>query len=474
MTVKTGTSLRADARNRPATAWTPRASRRGLVLAAATLGFGVIQLDVSVVNVAVKPIGAALGGGVASLQWVVDAYTLTFAALILSAGALGDRRGARRVLLGGFALFALASAACGLVPSIGALIAARAVQGIGAAALGACSLALLNRTYPGPAERARAIGLWTAGGAASLAAGPLIGGLLIAAVGWRSIFFINVPLGAIGYWLTARYATETPPAAGRSADLAGQVAAVVALTSLAWATIEAGSRGFASPLVLGGYALAVLAGTAFLAIERARAQPMLPLSLFRSRPFSTAACAGLLTNVVFYGLIFAFSLFLQRHLGLSPLSAGLAFLPVTVLIMVSDLAAGRAIPAFGSRAVGTAGALFMGAGCAAMAAVLAARVGALVPALVAALTLAGFGIGLVVTAITSALLASVDESRSGIASGTLTAFRQTGSVLGVAVFGSLFAGVGATGGLEAASVISIGLLAAVAALNTFGRGRAAP
>jgi MFS transporter, DHA2 family, methylenomycin A resistance protein len=345
------------------------------------------------------------------------------------------------------------------------------VQGIGAAALGACSLALLNRTYPEPGERARAIGVWTAGGAAALAAGPLLGGLLIAAAGWRSIFFINVPLGAIGYWLTARYATETAPARSRKADLLGQVAAVVALFSLAGATIQAGSKAFATPLVLGGYALAVVAGTAFLVIERTRAQPMLPLSLLRRRVFSAAVCAGLLVNVVFYGLIFAFSLFLQRYEGLSPLSAGLAFLPVTVLIMVSDLAAGRVIPAFGASRVGTAGALFMGAGCLAMLSVLLAHVSALIPALVAGLTVTGFGIGLVVTAITSALLGSVDESRSGIASGTLTAFRQTGSVLGVAVLGSVFAGMGAIGGLEVASAISVGLMAAVAALNIFAGAR---
>jgi MFS transporter, DHA2 family, methylenomycin A resistance protein len=445
-----------------------------LVLAAATLGFGVIQLDVSVVNVAVKQIGTALGGGVTGLQWVVDAYTLTFAALILSAGSLGDRRGARRVLLGGFAVFTLASAVCGLVPSIGALIAARAVQGIGAAALGACSLALINHTYRRPAERARAIGIWTAGGAAALAAGPLIGGLLIAAAGWRSIFFINVPLGAIGYWLTARHAGETTAVPSRNADLLGQMTAVIALLSLAGATIQAGSSGFATPLVAGGYALAVVAVTTFVVLERTRAQPMLPLSLFKSRVFSAAVGAGLLVNVAFYGLIFAFSLFLQRHEGLSPLSTGLAFLPATVFIMASDIAAGRAIPAFGTRPVGWIGAVSMGAGCLTMAGVLSAHVSALVPALVAALTLTGFGIGLVVTAITSALLATVDEARSGIASGTLTAFRQTGSVLGVALFGSLFASIGATGGLAAASVISIGLVAAVAALNTFVRNEPTP
>jgi MFS transporter, DHA2 family, methylenomycin A resistance protein len=448
----------------PATRDRP-APHRGLVLAAATLGFGVIQLDVSVVNVAVKPIGAALGAGVTGLQWVVDAYTLSFAALILTAGALGDRRGARRVQLGGFIVFTVASTACGLAPAIGALIAARAVQGIGAAALGACSLALLNHTFPGADERARAVGLWTAGGAAALAAGPLVGGLLIAALGWRWIFFINVPLGAAGWWLTARYAAETAPAGDRGVDLPGQLTAVVGLTALAGATIEAGSAGFGSPVVIGGYLLAVLAGGAFVLIERTRERPLLPLRLFRSRTFSVAVCAGLLINVVFYGLIFTFSLFLQRHAGLSPFSAGLAFLPVTVLIMASDLIAGQAIAMLGTRWVSITGALAMGAGCLAMFAILSAHVSALVAALVAALSVTGFGIGLIVTAITSALLGSVDQSRSGIASGTLTAFRQTGSVLGVALFGSLLAGMGAVAGLRTTCAISAVLIAAVAVLS---------
>jgi MFS transporter, DHA2 family, methylenomycin A resistance protein len=442
-----------------------RSRHRGLVLAAATLGFAVIQLDVSAVNVTVKEIGTDLGGGVAGLQWVVDAYTLIFAALILPAGALGDRRGVKRVLLGGFALFTLASVACGLVPSIATLIAARAVQGVGAAALGACSLALLNHTYPDPRERARAVGLWTAGGAAALAAGPLAGGLLVATVGWRSIFFINLPLGTAGWWLTARHAGETRPSSDRGLDLPGQVAGVVMLAALAGATIEGGSAGFGAPVVIGGYVLAVAAGAAFALAERAQARPMLPLRLFRSPEFSLSVCAGLLVNVVFYGLIFIFSLYLQRHEGLSPLATGLAFLPVTVLIMASDLAAGRAIGRLGTRRVGAAGALFMGAGCLGMFVILSVRPAALVAGLVAALSVTGFGIGLTVTALTSALLGSVDTSRSGIASGTLTAFRQTGSVLGVALFGSLLASMGATSGLRIASVIAVGLILVVAALN---------
>jgi MFS transporter, DHA2 family, methylenomycin A resistance protein len=452
-----------------ADAGTPPAPHRRVVLTAATLGFAVIQLDVSVVNIAVKPIGAALGGGVTGLQWVVDAYTLTLAALILAAGALGDRRGTKKVLLGGFAVFTLGSAACGLVPTIGTLIAARAVQGIGAAALGACSLALLNHTFTDAGQRARAVGTWATGGAAALAAGPLAGGLLIAAAGWRSIFFINLPLGAAGIWLTARYAAETPPARDRGVDLPGQVAAVIALAALAGAMIEAGSRGFGAPIVIGGFAVAAAAGAAFVLTERTRARPMLPPWLFRSRSFTVAVLIGLLINVVFYGLIFVLSLFVQRHEGLSPLSAGLVFLPATAAIMASNVTAARAIPVLGTRRVIACGALLMGAGCLAMFGLLSAHVAVLVAGLVAALAVAGFGIGLIAVPMTSTLLSSVEPSWSGIASGTLTAFRQTGSVLGVALFGSLLAGMGATDGLRTACALAAGLVLAVGALNVTAR-----
>jgi DHA2 family methylenomycin A resistance protein-like MFS transporter len=424
---------------------------RGPLLAAVTLGIAVIQLDVSVVNVAVKALAAGLGAGVSGVQWVVDAYTLTFAALILSAGALGDRIGARRVLLAGFCVFIAASVACGASVSTGMLVAARLVQGAGAAALGACSLALLSHTFPGPAERARAIGIWAAGGSAALAAGPLTGGVLIALLGWRSIFFINVPLGLAGCWLLWRYATETPLATDRTVDMPGQVLAVAALVALAWSTITAGSRGFGSRPVLAGYGVALAAAVAFVLLERRRRQPMVPPGLLGSR----AMGIGFLINVVFYGLIFAFSLFLQRRDGLSALTAGLSFLPVMLAIMFSNVLGTRW---FGRRAV-AAGAVLMAAGSLMMLASLT------LPVLIAGMSVTGLGIGLIVPVITSSLLGSVDKSRSGVASGTLTAFRQTGSLLGVALFGSLLAGQGLAGGLRLACVLSAGLLLGVTLLG---------
>jgi DHA2 family methylenomycin A resistance protein-like MFS transporter len=432
---------------------------RGWTLLATSLGFGVVQLDVSVVNVAINPIGADLGGGIAALQWVVNAYTLAFAGLILTAGALGDRIGAKRVFVAGFAVFTLASAGCGVAPDLGVLIAARAVQGVGAAVLVPCSLTLLNHAFPDAGERARAVGLWAAGASAALSAGPLLGGVLTATLGWRAIFFINAPIGLAGVLVTLRWAGETSRTAGRGIDLPGQVAAVVALSALAGAVIEGGQRGLADPLVLAAFAVAVLAGAAFWVIEARSSRPMLPLRLFRAPSFGAASAIGLLVNIAFYGLLFVLSLFFQRAQHHSALVTGLAFAPMTVAIIAANLVSGRLAQRLGI----VVGALLMGAGCAGLLGFGAeAPYGALVVQLVAL----GFGLGLVVPAMTSALLGGVARERSGVASGTLNTARQTGSVLGVALFGTLVAGPGSVvPGWHIALLISIGLLLMIMALS---------
>ncbi|MBV8933762.1 MAG: MFS transporter, partial [Kutzneria sp.] len=237
---------------RPVDEGTGRVGQRRWTLFATSIGFAVVQLDVSVVNVAIRPIGEEFGGGVSALQWVVNAYTVAFAALILTAGALGDRIGSKRVFAAGFVLFTAASVACALAPSLGALIAARAVQGVGAAILVPCSLTLLNHGYPEPGKRTRAVGLWAAGASAALAGGPLVGGVLIAAIGWRSIFMINVPIGVVAIWLTVRCVMETPRSRDRGVDLPGQAGAIVALAVLAGTVIAGGTRGFTDPAVLAG------------------------------------------------------------------------------------------------------------------------------------------------------------------------------------------------------------------------------
>src|SRR5437879_5423584 len=231
-----------------------------LTLAAMSLGYGVVQLDVTIVNTALNSIGTSLGGGVSELQWVVSAYTIAFAAFILTAGALGDRVGAKRIFMAGFAIFTAASAGCALAPNAATLIVARAVQGLGAAILVPNSLALLSHAYTDQKARGRAVGIWAAGASLALTAGPLVGGGLIALVGWRSIFFVNLPIGLAGLWLTSRYASETTRSPQREVDLAGQIAAITALGCLAGAIIEAGAAGWTDSFVLAGFAAsAVLA-----------------------------------------------------------------------------------------------------------------------------------------------------------------------------------------------------------------------
>jgi DHA2 family methylenomycin A resistance protein-like MFS transporter len=434
-----------------------------LTLVAMSLGFAVVQLDVSVVNVAIRPIGDALGGGVAGLQWIVNAYTITFAAFILSAGAVGDRIGARRVFIAGFALFTAASVLCGLAPSLGALIAARAIQGIGAAVLVPCSLILLNHAYSEPHERARAVGFWAAGASVALSAGPLVGGALIATLGWRAIFFINVPVGLAGIRLALRHARETPAAPGHRLDVPGQAAAVLALGVLAAALVEGGRAGWTQPAVLGGFAFALAAFAAFVAIEARSAAPMLPLRFFRSRTFSAASAMGLLLNVAVYGLIFMLSLFFQRAQGRSALETGLAFAPMTGVVMATNVGAGRLARRIGARRVMLLGAVLAAAGCFGL-----GFVGADTPylAMVVQLIAFGAGVGLIVPLMTSELLGSVDRARSGAASGTLNTMRQTGSVIGVALYGSLIAGSSVVGGLHAALGVSVAALLCTGALAT--------
>ena len=289
-----------------------------LTLFAMSLGYGVVQLDVTIVNTALDRIGASLGGGVAELQWIVNAYTIAFAAFILTAGALGDRIGAKRVFMAGFAIFTSASLACALSPNPIVLVAARAVQGLGAAVLVPNSLALLNHAYPDEKRRGRAVGIWAAGASLALTAGPLVGGALIALIGWRSIFLVNLPIGLAGLWLSWKYATETSANRQRQVDLPGQVTAIAALGCLAGAIIEGGALGWSNGFVLAAFVASVALAVLFILQERRAEQPMLPLSLFGHRLFALTSLVGLLVNIAFYGLIFVFSLYFQRINGLSP------------------------------------------------------------------------------------------------------------------------------------------------------------
>jgi DHA2 family methylenomycin A resistance protein-like MFS transporter len=434
-----------------------------LTLAAMSLGFGVVQLDVTIVNTALNAIGISLGGGVSELQWVVNAYTIAFAAFILTAGALGDRIGAKRVFMAGFAIFTAASVGCALAPTATLLIAARAVQGLGAAILVPNSLALLNHAHPDEKQRGRAVGIWAAGASVALISGPLLGGGLIALAGWRSIFLVNLPLGLAGLWLTWRYASETTRYQQREIDLPGQVAAIASLGCLAGAIIEGGTLGWSNSLVIAGFTASAVLAILFVLQERRAPQPMLPLSLFRHRMFALTSLVGLLVNVAFYGLIFVLSLYFQRVNGLSPFATGLSFLPMLGVVLPANLIAPRMTERLGAPATIAVGAALAAFGCLAL---LGIEPGTSYWKIGAQLTIMGGGLGLLVPPLTSTLLGSVDKSRSGIAAGVLNSTRQTGSVLGVALFGSLAGQANAfmPGAHEALVISACLLLAAGAAI----------
>ncbi|MDN7876332.1 MFS transporter [Burkholderia aenigmatica] len=456
----------------PSPAFPPALAR---IVATVSTGFVVTQLDVTIVNIALAHLAGDLHLPVAGLQWVVDAYTLAFAVLMLSGGALGDRFGARRLYIAGLALFALASLACGAASTPAMLIAARALQGVGAAAMLPNSLALLNDACRhDPLLRARAVGGWTAAGSISIAAGPVVGGLLIAAWGWRGIFLVNLPLCAAGLaaalaWVPARRVGATPAAPSRSVralDLRGQFIAIAMLTALTGAVIEWRPLGFAHPVVAGGFALAALAALAFVAVEARTATPMLPLSLFRHRTFSAAVLFGICVNFTYYGTVFVLALYLQRARGESALQAGLAFLPLTGGFLLSNLASGRVVARHGPRAPMLAGALVAALGYGSLHFIDASTPLAvlLVPFL-----LIPSGMGFAVPAMTTAVLASVAPERAGIASAVLNTARQAGGAMGVAAFGALAGGGGAAQvvtGLRIETAVSVALLVAAALLAT--------
>jgi DHA2 family methylenomycin A resistance protein-like MFS transporter len=441
---------------------------QSLTLAAMSLGFALVQLDVTIVNTALPSIGRAVGGGVAELQWVVSSYTTAFAAMILTAGALGDRLGAKRTFATGFAIFTAASVGCALATGAAWLIVARAVQGVGAAILVPNSLALLNHTYIDETQRGRAVAIWAGGASIALTAGPFAGGGLIALIGWRSIFLVNLPVGLLGLWLTQRYAIETAQSRSRQLDLAGQTAAIATLGLLAATLIEIGSRGWGDSWVIGGFAAAAIAAATFLILEARAAQPMLPLSLFSNRSFSVMSGIGLLANTAFYGSIFVLSLYFQQVDHLSPFMTGLAFLPMMAVVLPANLAAPLAAERIGAPAIVAIGALVAALGCAGL---IAIDPGTPYRAICPLLIAMGAGLGLLVPPLTSTMLGTVDKARSGIAAGALNATRQTGSVVGVALFGSLVGGAHdfVPGLREALLLATILLLGATGAIVAFHR-----
>lgn len=404
-------------------------------LIAALLAFFMTILDASAVNVGLSAIAHDLRGGMSGLQWVVDAYTLMFAALMLSAGALSDRVGARRAFGIGLAVFTAASVACGLAPSLGVLVGARVVQGASAALMMPASLALVRQVFAKPAERAKAISIVTAGASVAIAAGPVAGGLLTSAWSWRGIFFINVPLGVLALLLVGR----TPASARRPAglDMIGQVSAVAALAGVTFTVIEGGHAGYASPQVVAAMILALAGAVVFLVAESRQAGPMVPLGMFRSRAVTASVLCGFAINVGYYGIVFVLSIYFQQIRGYSPLEAGLMFVPMTVLIMLMNLAGPAMAARFGVRAPIATGLGVMTLGLLGLLAVGSTTPVALLTVLVIPV---GLGGSMAVPTLTAVLLEAVPSERAGLAAGVLNAARQVGGGLAVALFGSLVAG----------------------------------
>lgn len=446
---------------------TPVTPSPRLALLAASLGFVIVCLDVTVVNVALARIRASLAIDATGLEWVVNAYTLAFASLLLSAGALADRLGARRVFVSGFAIFTVASVGCALSANGATLIVARVLQGVGAALCVPSSLALLGAAFPESRSRARAVSIWAGTAALALGAGPLVGGMLVDRFGWASIFLINVPVGVAGIWLTLAHAPDTVRHAARHLDLFGQALAVVALAALAYAVVEGGRLGWTSPAVLGLFAVALAAGALFVMVEARQAQPLLPLALFRESVVNVSALTGMSLNFGYYGLMFAMSLFFQGVRHDTPLEAGLAFLPMTAVVTVANVVSGALNARFGYRLSMIGGQVLASAGYVSLAFVHAQSS---VLAISAPLFAVGVGVAFAVPAINTAVLAHVEPTSIGIASGVLNTARQIGGMLGVGIFGSLVSAAphGLVHGLHIAVALAALLAMATALAALFG------
>jgi EmrB/QacA subfamily drug resistance transporter len=436
------------------------AAGAGLALTAAVLGFFMVTLDAVVVNVALPSIRAGLGGGISGLQWVVDGYTLMFAALLLSAGSLSDRSGARRAFSAGLAVFVLASAVCGLAPVMGALVAARFAQGAAAAVMMPASMALIGQAYPDPARRARAVSVWAMGGAVASSSGPLLGGLLTV-VSWRLIFVINVPAGAAALLLLTR--VRPSPRQPAPYDWAGQVTVVLAMGGLTYGAIEAGAAGFTAPRVLAAFTVAAVALAAFAVSQARGAHPMAPPDLFRSRTVVVSVVVGFAFVVGYYGLPFVMSLYLQQFRGLSPLGAGAVFLPMMLTGAALTPFSARMAEHLGAKVLVTAGLVSMTAGLAVLAVL---PFSTSVWALAALMVLTGLAGPLVMPPLTAVLLNSVPARQAGLASGVFNTSRQVGGALAVAVFGALLAHrANSLAGVRASLLIAAVVTLAAAAVS---------
>jgi EmrB/QacA subfamily drug resistance transporter len=412
--------------------------RRWTVLAVCALSLFLVGLDTTIVNVGLPAIGRGLGTGTSSLEWVVDAYTVVFASLLISSGALADRFGRRRFFQIGLAVFGAASLACALAPSLGALVAARAVQGAGASMLSPVALAIVVNAMPDPRERAQAIGVWASVFGLSMAVGPVAGGALIAAFGWRSVFWINAPIIVAALILSAVFVPESRAAHPRRLDVPGQVLLSTAVCVTVAVLIEGPRIGWTSPLAWAGYLIAVAATAAFIVIEPRRREPLMDLGLFRRPSFSTAVLGAVAVFTALSLTLLLNTLYLQHTRGWTPLAAGLATLPMALGATVCAPLSGHLVGRFGPRRPLFLAGLFITAGGISL---IGLGQHTNVVMLMLAYLLIGTGFGFANAPITNTAVTGLPPARSGVAGAITSTARQLGSAVGIAIAGGLAASV---------------------------------
>ena len=437
----------------------PRAARPRLVLAGAVLGSSLAFIDGSAVNLTLPVMQRQLGGDAASTQWVMNAYMLMLGALVLAGGAAADRYGRKRVFILGVALFSAASLACGVAPSLPLLIAARAVQGMGAALLVPASLALLGAAFDKQA-RGQAVGIWAGAGGLVSAGGPVLGGWLTDTVSWRAVFLINLPIAVLAVILLSLGARESRAPQSGPVDWTGAALATLGLAAVTWGLTEAPALGFANPMVLAGLVGGAAALGVFLAVERKVASPMLPLALFRSRTFSGANGLTLLLYAAFGGALFVLPFDLIQARGYNATRAGAALLPLSVGLTVLSPLAGRLTAWLGARVMLSAGPILAGAGFATLA--LTALRTDYWTGVFPGLAVLALGLGIAVAPLTDAILGSVSEPYEGAASGVNNAVARIAGLLAVALAGFVLTPGGMAAGYRLAMV--------VAAIGAFGAG----
>ncbi|MEU2265095.1 MFS transporter [Streptomyces olindensis] len=419
--------------------------RRMLVLAICCMSLLIVSLDNTVLNVALPSMQQDLHAGTSGLQWTIDAYTLVLASLLMLAGSTADRIGRKRVFMAGLVVFTLGSVLCSLAPNLEALVAFRMVQAVGGSMLNPVAMSIITNTFTDPRERARAIGVWGAVVGISMAAGPLVGGLLVESVGWRSIFWINLPVGLAALLLTLRFVPESRAPRARRPDPVGQVLVIALFGSLTYAIIEAPSTAFASlaPLVV----LALAALTALLWYEPRRAEPLIDLRFFRSAPFSGATVVAISAFAALGGFLFLSTLYLQNVRGLTALEAGLWMLPMAVPTFLCAPLSGRLVGARGPRLPLVIAGLAMTTSAVLFAAFEAETSNV---TLFLGYVLFGVGFGFVNAPITNTAVSGMPRAQAGVAAAVASTSRQLGQTLGVAVVGAVLAsGVGASSYREA-------------------------